>query len=88
MKTWEYCVLTEVWVTNPYSTKFEIEFPDPTQVADFISEGMRLVDVLNHMGLLGWEAINLDSETVENGTVTKVFFKRKIKAAKTNKDEE
>lgn len=79
MKKWEYCLLTEVWITNPYSTKIDIEFPDPTQHPDFDTEGMKLVEAINHLGGEGWEAVTLDAETVENGTVTKVLFKRKVK---------
>jgi hypothetical protein len=78
MKKYEYCLLTEVWISNPYSTKIDIEYPDPGQQAEFISEGMKLVEAINHLGADGWDAVTLDSETVENGTVTKVLFKRRI----------
>lgn len=79
MKKYEYCLLTEVWVSNPYSTKIDVEYPDPAVQPEFISEGMKLVEAINHLGAEGWEAVSLDAETVENGTVTKVLFKRKVK---------
>lgn len=79
MKKWEYCLLTEVWVSNPYSTKLDVEFPDPNQQPDFVIEGMKLVEAINRLGSEGWEVVTLDAETVENGTVTKVLFKRKLK---------
>jgi hypothetical protein len=76
MKRWEYCLLTEVWVTNPYATKIEIEYPSPATQAEFLTEGMKLVEAINHLGAEGWQAVTLDSETVENGSVTKVLFRR------------
>jgi len=76
MKTWEYCMLSEIWITNPFSTKLEVHFPDPAEQADFLAEGMKLTDAINHLGRMGWEAVNLDAESVENGTITKVLFKR------------
>lgn len=76
MKTWEYCLLSEIWITTPFSTKMEVHFPDPVEQADFLTEGMKLTDAINHLGSQGWEAVNLDAESVENGTITKVLFKR------------
>ncbi len=76
MKTWEYCLLTEVWINDPYSTRLEVQYPDPTESADFLTDGMSLTIALNRLGAQGWEAVNLDAETVENGTVTKVLLKR------------
>lgn len=76
MKKWEYCLVTEVWITNPYSTKFDIEFADPAAIPDFVTEGMTLATVINHLGGEGWEAVNMDTESVENGAVTKILFKR------------
>lgn len=87
MKKWEYCLLTEVWVSNPYSTKIDVEYPDPTRQPEF-TEGMKLVEAVNHLGSEGWEAVTLDAETVENGTVTKVLFKRKIKKSDDESESE
>lgn len=76
MKVWEYCLLTEVWITTPYSTRLTAEFKDPAQDTEFLTEGMKLVEAINYLGNAGWEVVTLDAETVENGTVTKVLFKR------------
>jgi hypothetical protein len=78
MKKWEYCLLTEIWITEPYSTSFKLEYADPATPTDFITEGMTLVEVLAHLGQDGWEAVNMDAESVENGAVTKILLKRKI----------
>lgn len=79
MKNWEYCLLTEVWISDPYSTRLHIEFPNPADDADFLVEGMKLINAINKLGEAGWEAVTFDNETVEKGAVTKVLFKRKVK---------
>ncbi|MFN2195199.1 MAG: hypothetical protein ACK2UW_03650 [Anaerolineales bacterium] len=78
MKPWEYCLLTEIWISDPYSTRLQIEFPNPADDADFLVEGLKLVDAMNKLGEAGWEAVTFDNETVEHGTVTKVLFKREL----------
>lgn len=74
MSKWEYAILTEVWVTEPMTTRFDVQIPDGSPIPDL--RGKTLGEVLSMMGNDGWEAVNLDAETVENGSITKYLFKR------------